>query len=167
MKRNSKLRKFIIRFGAVIVGLAVLIVMALAILSAMETRPTNLGVTDGKLQPCGGADNCVCSEYADAESAMPPIPFEGTPEAAMKQLIDVISSMPRTTITEQTRDYLHVEFRSLIFRFTDDVEFRLDETDSLIHFRSASRVGKSDLGVNRHRMEQIRDAFNSATLQSG
>ena len=71
--------------------------------------------------------------------------------------------MPRTRIAEDDGYYVHAEFRSRVFRFVDDVEFLLDDATGQIYFRSASRVGRSDLGVNRRRMEAIRDAFASAT----
>jgi uncharacterized protein (DUF1499 family) len=58
-------------------------------------------------------------------------------------------------------NYLHVEMRSLMFRFVDDVEFSLAASAGLIHVRSASRVGYSDFGVNRKRVERIRAAFDS------
>jgi len=55
--------------------------------------------------------------------------------------------------------YIHAEFTSAVFRFVDDVEFQIDPDTRLVHFRSASRVGRSDLGVNRERMEALRAAF--------
>ena len=66
---------------------------------------------------------------------------------------------PRTTIVEKSDTYIHVEARSRIFRFVDDVDFVLDVRESVIHVRSASRVGHGDLGVNRRRVEQIRSAL--------
>jgi len=67
--------------------------------------------------------------------------------------------MKRTTIVAEKEDYLHAEAKSLIFRFVDDVEFYFPATEKLIHVRSASRVGHSDLGVNRKRVEEIRSRF--------
>ena len=72
----------------------------------------------------------------------------------------VINEMPRTKIVAQTGDYLYVEFTSLIFRFVDDVEFLVDHAENVIHFRSASRVGYSDLGANKKRMLNIKERFN-------
>ena len=83
-------------------------------------------------------------------------------EEAMKGLVAVIESMRRTKIVTMTDDYLHVEFRSLVFRFVDDVEFYFDDRGKTIHLRSASRVGHSDLGVNRKRVERIREVFDAA-----
>ncbi len=72
-----------------------------------------------------------------------------------------IASMPRTTIVTEEGAYLHVEFRTALFRFTDDVEFVVDPETKQIDFRSASRIGYSDLGTNRRRMEAVRAAYNA------
>jgi uncharacterized protein (DUF1499 family) len=74
-------------------------------------------------------------------------------KAALKA---VIAALPRTKLIEDEELYLHYEFRSLLLRFVDDVEFLFDEKAKIIHFRSASRVGYGDFGVNRRRMEDIR-----------
>ena len=91
---------------------------------------------------------------------MEPISFEGSSDEAMQRIKDLVAKMPRTKIVTVEDNYLHVEFRSALFRFVDDVEFLIDSESQIIHFRSASRVGHSDFGVNRGRMEQIRKAFS-------
>ena len=80
----------------------------------------------------------------------------------MRRLLVVVRGMPRTTIVESGPTSLRVEFRTRLFRFVDDAMFLLDGKAKTIHFRSASRVGYSDMGVNRRRMEEIRKAFESA-----
>ena len=70
--------------------------------------------------------------------------------------------MPRTQIVTDEETYIHATFTSLIFRFVDDVQFVIDDATKTIHFRSASRVGRGDMGVNRNRMEEIRTRFNQA-----
>lgn len=79
----------------------------------------------------------------------------------MGKLITVVKSMKRSKIVTVSDHYLHVEFSSLIFRFVDDVEFALDDTTGTVHFRSAARLGYSDFGVNRKRMEEIRSRYNA------
>ncbi len=74
----------------------------------------------------------------------------------MSRLKKVILSKPRTSIIEEKPNYLRAEFTSRIFRFVDDVEFLFDDSLKYIHVRSASRIGRSDLGVNRKRIEEIR-----------
>ncbi len=63
-------------------------------------------------------------------------------------------------IEEEHDGYLWATFASRLFRFVDDVEFRMVSIDGIIHVRSASRVGYSDLGVNRRRVERLRTLFN-------
>jgi uncharacterized protein (DUF1499 family) len=90
---------------------------------------------------------------------MEPIPFAGSPDEMMQRIKAVIAEMTQTKIVTTERNYLHAEFRSALFRFVDDVEFLIDPESQLVHFRSASRAGHSDLGVNRRRMEEIRETF--------
>ena len=138
----------------------VLIVGALTMLSVFSGNPANLGVVDGRLTDCPSSPNCVSTQADDAEHRMQPIQFTGSADDAMQHVKDLVAEMPRTKIVTVDGNYLHVEFRSAFFRFVDDVEFLIDTEDQVIHFRSASRVGYSDLGVNRRRMERIREAFS-------
>lgn len=82
-------------------------------------------------------------------------------DEAMTRLKRILSGLPRVRIITADERYLHAEFTSLLFRFVDDVEFLIDEDRREVHFRSASRVGYSDLGANRARMEQLRRLFTS------
>lgn len=151
-----------------IFGLIVLLPVAgLAILSIIATRPANLGEKNGRLADCPSSPNCVSSQAEDEQHRMPPIPYEGTSEEALQRLKSAIAAtLPRTKIVTEKDDYLHVEATSRIFRFVDDVEFYLDDQEKLIHFRSAARSGYSDFGVNRSRMEKIRDAFSGSGAMS-
>ena len=119
-------------------------------------RPSNLGVRDGKLAPCPSTPNCVCSQSEDAGHKIEPLTYKSTPEVAFTQLKQAIASQPRTKIITESPNYLYAEFTSAIMKFVDDVEFYLDEDAKVIHVRSASRLGQSDLGVNRKRIETIR-----------
>ena len=135
-------------------------VASMAILSVSARKPDNLGVKDGRLAPCPDAPNCISSQADDAVHRMDPIPFSGDADAALARLKTVLAAQPRTALVEADGDYIHAECTSLLFRFVDDVEFVVDRDHNAIHFRSASRVGRSDLGVNRRRMEEIGKAFS-------
>jgi uncharacterized protein (DUF1499 family) len=137
-------------------------VVALALFSLFARRPSNLGVRDGRLAPCPDTPNCVCTQAADEAHRIEPLAYDGSAEEAMVRLKAALSTLPRTRVVTETPDYLHAECTSLVFRFVDDVEFLLDRERKVIHFRSASRVGHSDLGVNRRRMEALRQAFAAA-----
>jgi uncharacterized protein (DUF1499 family) len=115
-----------------------------------------------RLQPCPDSPNCVSTLARDAEHGIAPLVYVSTMAEAKQRLLKIIEEMPRTKIVEEEGNYLHTTFTSLIFRFVDDVEFVFDDAAKLIHFRSASRLGKGDLGVNRRRMEKIRAAFGQA-----
>ncbi len=133
----------------------------MTILSATARRPGNLGVHEGRLAPCPNTPNCVSSQAEDDAHRMGPIPFDGDADEALARLKAVVAAQPRTTIVSADGDTLHAECASLLFRFVDDVEFLVDRDAKVIHFRSASRAGRSDLGVNRKRMEEIRKAFEA------
>ncbi len=87
-------------------------------------------------------------------------------EDAILELASVIKDWPRTTLIVQTADYLRFEVRSLIFRFVDDIEFLRDHDFGVIHVRSAARWGFYDLGVNRRRIGQLREAWNQRQLRA-
>lgn len=114
------------------------------------------------LKPCPDTPNCVSTFSKKEGSAIAPISTKGTRDEVMAKIKKVLSEMPRTKIVSEKPNYVHVEFTSALFRFVDDVEFLLDEKNNTLHFRSASRVGHSDLGANRKRMEEFRIRFYQA-----
>lgn len=115
--------------------------------------------TTTKLAPCPSSPNCVSSVAPDDAHRVEPIRFTGAPDAALLRLRTVIEAMPRARVTRADAGSLHAEFTSWLLRFVDDVDCVVDAAASVIQVRSASRVGYSDLGVNRKRVEAIRAAF--------
>lgn len=105
---------------------------------------------------CPEKPNCVSTHATDEGHAIAPFPYKKPRAEAKEALKAVIATLPRVKLVEEDESYLHYEFTSLLLRFVDDVEFLFDEPTKTIHFRSASRTGYSDLGVNRQRMEQVR-----------
>ena len=122
-------------------------------------RPDNLGVVDGHLAGCPASPNCVVSQGADKEHAIAPITYDGNRAAARANLIDIIGVVPRTQIVLQSDDYILAESESRLMGFVDDTEFYFPQDENVIQVRAAARMGESDLGVNRRRIEQIRLAF--------
>ena len=149
-------KRRILTLFAVVVLLPVVL---LAAGSVFSSKPDNLGVRGGRLAPCPPSPNCVSTQAEDAEHRMEPIAYKGSPQSALEAIKAALGEMPRVRVVAQSEDYLHAEATSLVFRFVDDVEFYFDSENGLIHFRSASRVGHSDLGANRSRMERFRAAF--------
>jgi uncharacterized protein (DUF1499 family) len=139
--------------------LALLPVVWFALLSVLARRPAGLGATGDRLGPMPTTPNAVGSQTEDPAYRIAPLEFTGDPAAAWRRLRAVVERQPRTTLVSSTDRYLHAEARSRLFRFTDDVEFLLHPEEHRIDVRSASRVGHSDLGVNRARVEAIREEF--------
>ncbi len=112
--------------------------------------------TANRLRPCPSSPNCVSTQAQDEGHAIVPIRYRKSRAEAKEALKEVIRSLPRIKLIEEDESYLRYEFTSLLLRFVDDVEFLFDDETKTIHFRSASRTGYGDLGVNRMRMEQVR-----------
>jgi len=124
-------------------------------------RPSTLGVRDGKLSGPKQTPNSVVSEGVETTSPayVAPIAFTGDPKAALAKLGAVLQALDRVTVIKVEDNYLYAEFRSAKLRFIDDFEARVDAGASVIHVRSASRLGRRDMGVNRARVEMIRRKF--------
>ena len=118
-----------------------------------------VGANHGHLEACPSSPNCVVSQDGDEEHTIDPITYSGDRADAKETLLKVLSVVPRTEVIDRTDNYIKAESTSRIFKFVDDVEFYFPEDENVIHVRSASRVGESDLGVNRRRIEQIRLAM--------
>ncbi|MFT4552067.1 MAG: hypothetical protein ACI9S8_000689 [Chlamydiales bacterium] len=112
-----------------------------------------------KFVPCPNSPNCINSKSDNPTHTIDPLLYEGK-EHPFSLLIPIIEKMSGTSIITQEENYLHVEFRSMLFSFVDDVEFSYEAENKLIHIRSASRSGYYDFGANRKRLERIRKHFN-------
>ncbi len=144
-------------------------VMAALTLSAGRTNnagPTALvppkAATAMTLKPCPKSPNCVSTQSTDPKKQRDPIAFTGTAEEAKAKLRRVIEGMARTQLQKEEGNYLHYTFKTWPIPYIDDVEFIVDPEEGVIHYRSASRVGHSDLGVNSRRMAKVVAAFMGA-----
>ncbi|MEQ1530590.1 MAG: DUF1499 domain-containing protein [Methylococcales bacterium] len=119
---------------------------------------------DKKLPLCGNSPNCVSSQaqVQDKEHYLAPFKFKTSPEQAWQALRQAIEDTPRIVITHETDTSLHAEATSFLMRFVDDINIILDEQAGVIHIRSASRTGHSDFGVNRKRIETLREQLQQA-----
>ena len=118
-----------------------------------------IGIVDGKFHPCPDTPNCVSTQAADNKHKIDPIQYSGSLSEAKEKIVKIINSLKRSKIITNKENYIHAEFRTATFRFVDDVEFLFDDSEKIIHFRSRARVGYSDMGVNRKRMENIRNMY--------
>lgn len=119
-------------------------------------------MNDSQLKECPESLNCVSTQTQQKSKRMDPITFALDPKEVLKVIKSVVESLPRTELQNESAHYLHYTFKSKIFGFTDDVEFVIDPEHKLIHFRSASRTGYSDMGVNKERMIEIGKSIKQA-----
>jgi uncharacterized protein (DUF1499 family) len=143
---------------SILIALFFIVVVLLAV-SSCTSNPPKVQLVDGRLRACPKSPNCVSSESDSASSQIEPLSFKVRPEKAWDNLKETIRELGGK-IQEEGDDYLWTTFTSRLFRFVDDVEFRMVSSDGIIHVRSGSRVGYSDLGVNRRRVEKLRTLFN-------
>ena len=156
----------------------ILIVVFIVVLGAIgagqaglfqSTAPNDLGVRDGKLKPPSNTDNSVTSQaalYADhpqrTYADIAPLPLRGDGPATLAKIKAVVGGMEGAKVVKSEPDYLYAQYTTRLMKFVDDVEFWYDPTARVIQVRSASRVGKGDMGVNRKRIEAVRAALAAA-----
>ncbi len=155
------------------IGLGVVVVAGVALVTgglvyASRTQPTteqvSLGVSDGRLSPCPETPNCVSThaDPADKTHYAEPIPYSASRSDVVARLAEWIERQERAKVVEKRHDYIRAVFTSALFGFHDDVELFCPEDETMVHFRSASRAGQGDLGVNRERYETIRRVVTEA-----
>lgn len=134
-----------------------LLTLAIAISACSGTRPNNLGVRGGMLSACPESPNCVSSsaDKENSQHAIAPIAYSDSSNI-MERLKMLLEAASNAEIISASDNYIHVEFVSSLMGFVDDVEFYIVPGQQVIHVRSASRLGKSDMGVNRQRIEMLR-----------
>ncbi len=146
---------FILLLLVVICGLGATIALTGEPQLLASTRPTNLGARASQLSPCPSTPNCVNSQSQDAVHRIEPFTYDSSAEG-MANLKTALQSFRRAKVVAERENYLYAEFTIPVVGFVDDVEFLLDKDAKVIHVRSASRLGESDLGVNRKRIETLR-----------
>ena len=127
----------------------------------MNATTADAGSTDGpdKFSPCPDSPNCVSSQSIDEMHFIEPLDYAGNAADARQNLIDILENSKRVQLAKVETDYIHAEFRSLIFGFVDDVTFFFPPDKNIIHVKSASRKGYYDFGANRRRVERLRATF--------
>lgn len=138
---------------------ASLLLIIMTLISCSGQRPTNIGITDSKFTACPASPNCVSSDASDETHKVLPFQLYVATADVWKIAKQVVLKLPRTQIITETSNYLHAECTSAIFGFVDDLELHLRPADSIIAIRSASRLGHSDFGVNRKRIEALRSTL--------
>jgi uncharacterized protein (DUF1499 family) len=130
-------------------------------------RPTDLGVREGRLKPPSNTNNSVSSQaglYPDnpqkKAAFLAPLPLKnGSAESSIQALTKILRGMAGIRVVEQHPDYLYAQAQTRWLKFVDDIEFWINPSTQVIEIRSASRLGREDLGANRQRIETIRAAY--------
>ena len=117
------------------------------------------GLTPGPLKPCPDAPNCVSSMDQREKYHVDPLDYDGDWVAARDRIVGMLLRMNRTDVVAVEERYVRAECRSMVFRFVDDLELYFDDREKVIHLRSAARTGYTDFGVNRKRIERIRQMW--------
>ena len=132
------------------------LLLSMPLFSCAGKLPTNLGVEALRLAPCPSSPNCVSSDAADSTHSIAAFALAMPAGDAWPAVRGALESLSRIEIIAETSDYLHAECTSAVFGFVDDLELHLRAAEGVIAVRSASRLGYSDLGVNRRRIEDLR-----------
>ena len=140
-------------------ALALLGLIAYIVMAVMSQKaPDTLGLKGGKLAPCPKSPNCVCSEQVQPDDAEHyPQAIQGD-KAVWAKFKGIVQEQGGEVITDDG-NYVHITFSTPVFHYIDDVELRFDKAAKLIHIRSASRMGRKDFGVNRTRVEKLKQAL--------
>ena len=164
----------IVKWFVIVVVLLVVVALAAGRLGFLQgTAPTDLGVRDGKLKPPSTTENSVTSQaalypdhpqrkYAD----IAPLPVKGNGPATIARIKAIVERMDGAKVIKSEPGYLYAQFTSKLMKYVDDVEFWFDPAANAIQVRSASRVGRGDLGVNRKRIEAVRAAIDATRTSS-
>ncbi|HYN61825.1 MAG TPA: DUF1499 domain-containing protein [Rubrivivax sp.] len=147
-------------------GLAALTLLAAQFGAFSGRAPGHMGARDGRLKPPSKTPNSVSSQ-ADMWVQHPmqdyariaPLALKGDGPATIAQIKRIAETMPGAKVVESRPDYLYVQFSTRLMKFVDDAEFWFDPASGLVQVRSASRLGRKDFGVNRSRIEAIRQAL--------
>ena len=159
----------IVKWATILIVLVVIAGLLVGQLGLLKgTPPSDLGVHNGKLKPPSKTPNSVSSQaslYPDhpqrSYAEIAPLPISGEPNAALDQIAQIVEAMEGARIVKKEPDYLYAQFTTKLMKYVDDAEFWFDPTAEVIQVRSASRLGSSDLGVNRKRIEFIRQKLKN------
>ena len=159
-------------FKIILIILAIILLMILArffMLGNTSKSGNPPGLISGRLSECPEKPNCVSSEFVGDESHyISPLSYPSPKSEEIMDLMKTIIQEVGGKITSEEHSYISATFTSSIFGFVDDLECRNDKSKYTIHLRSASRVGYSDLGANRKRVELISSIFiNRVNMTNG
>ncbi|AEV35097.1 protein containing DUF1499 [Pseudovibrio sp. FO-BEG1] len=154
-KGLSKMAVIAILLVALVVGVTVKLIWQ------NSKVPEYVGVHDGQFAPLPNSPNAVSSQAQDASRHVEPLPMLATFGATQAALTNTLEEMGKNKISKVDGPYLHAVFTSAQMGYNDDVELWIDEQDRVVHYRSQSRVGYSDMGANRARYDRFRSIYST------
>lgn len=145
------------RIASIILAVIALIVVYMAVNNNMT--PSELGVKNGRLKPLGSKPNGVSTQADDQTKKVDALPLSKNIESSKSFIMQAAEAYGGCVVKEETSDYIHMIFTTGTMKYKDDVEFYFDEKNMKIHYRSESRIGYSDMGLNRERYNAISEAY--------
>lgn len=144
--------------------ITIIVILIILMFVKNNKTPKSIGLKNGRLAPMSDKPNAVSSQTNVIDKRVEPLKFIGNLNNSKRLILDVINQFKNVTIIKNEKNYIYVVFASELMKYKDDVEFYFDENNKLIHFRSASRVGYSDMGVNRKRYDDIRKRYENKEI---
>jgi uncharacterized protein (DUF1499 family) len=145
----------------ILIVLALFIAANFVLIYVQNAKTPTLGVDNGQLTPVSKKPNNVSSQATDSAKVVAPLAFKETPEATIAALKKAVENYGGATLKSESEDYLYFVFTTSLMKYNDDVEFWLDTDAKQVHFRSASRAGHSDMGLNRTRYDAIAELYSN------
>lgn len=146
--------------------LIILVVLVLSgfigffVLGLMSQSGEAGGLVGGRLAKCPDKPNCVCTEFeADLTHYTEPVLISRSDTSGVLSGLKTVIQEMGGKVQKEDSQYLAATFTSSFFRFVDDLEIRIDLDQKTIHMRSSSRVGHSDRGVNKKRIERLKKLY--------
>lgn len=159
--RDRKVRKGkIMIYVGLGLALVVIVMVGQMVVSNLRT-PKNLGVTDGRLAPMPKSPNAASSQSTEAYYQVAPLPLKGDLASTKAALLAAVKAYGGGKIIEETDTYIYIIFTTPTMKYKDDLEFYLSEEEGVVHYRSSSRIGYSDMGLNRERYNAIAKSYLS------
>jgi len=131
---------------------------------SLRGQPRRLGLSNGRLSACPSSPNCVCSNDDNGPHSIEPLQLAIPPADAWSAVEQSVRNLPGTRVVSNSADYLHAECTSRLFGFVDDLELQLRSGEGIVAIRCASRLGHSDFGVNRRRVEKLRAVLRQKNI---
>ena len=147
------------KIGLIVLGILTFIIILMMGLN-LKT-PSSIGVVEGQLAALPDTPNAVSSQTNDLTKQVLPFPFKGDLAQTKAKILAIVKEMNGTTLITETNNYIHIVYETEVMKYRDDVEFYFDSENKVVHFRSASRIGYSDKGLNKQRYELIWNHYMS------